>query len=127
MKNQHQAGFTLIEIVIALAIVGVGVLAISNAMSAHTNMAADLETRLMASWVASNHMAEVRFDAKTNKVKTGSRSETYKMGGRSWRSKARIEETDVERVFKVIVEVRDDANPNDKPYARLTSAISDSF
>ncbi len=122
-----QRGFTLIEILIALTIVAVAVLAISNAMSEHTKMAAGLEQRLLASWVASNEMALARHAAKTDKIKTGSRSDTVDMGGWKWRTRTKVEETDVERVFLVTVTVRDAENRDEAPFATLTSAVSDSF
>ena len=124
--KRHQ-GFTLIEIMIALTIVAVAVLAISSALSEHTKMASGLEKRLLAGWVASNQLAVIRHAATVDKVKTGNRSETIEMGGYRWRARAEIAETDVERVFLVTVVVRDDANPKDLPYASLTSAVSDSF
>lgn len=122
-----QSAFTLIEIVIALAIVAVAVLAIGNAMSEHTKTAAGLEQRLLASWVASNEMALLKHGAKADKVKTGSRSNTVEMGGRRWRTRTKVEKTDVENVFLATVTVRDDANRDEAPFATLTSAVSDSF
>jgi general secretion pathway protein I len=126
-RNMKQKGFTLIEIVIALAIVAVATLAIANAMNQHINTAAGLEQRLLASWVASNTLAEVRYEAKIGKVKTGSRSETVELGGRRWKAQLKIKKTEVERVFLVTVEVIDDARREDPPFASLTSAVSDSF
>jgi general secretion pathway protein I len=123
----HSRGFTLIEIVIALAIVAVATLAIATAMNQHVNMAAGLEQRLLASWVASNKLAEIRYQAKLEKVKTGTRSETVELGGRRWRTSAKVEKTEVERVFLVTVEVRDEARREDAPFSVLTSAVSDSF
>ncbi len=90
-------------------------------------MAAGLEQRLLASWVASNEMALARHAAKTDKIKTGSRSDTVDMGGWKWRTRTKVEETEVERVFLVTVTVRDAENRNEAPFATLTSAVSDSF
>lgn len=126
-KVRAQKGFTLIEIMIALTIVSVAVLAISSALSEHTKMASGLEKRLLAGWVASNKIAVIRHQAKIEKVKTGNRSDTVEMGGQRWRTRSKVVKTDVERVFLVTVVVRDDARPKDPPYATLTSAVSDSF
>jgi len=123
--NAH--GFSLIEIIIALAIVSIAVLAISSAMSQHTRAAAGLEQRLVASWVASNEMAKIKHKAKVEKVKTGRRSNTVDMGGRRWRATAQVAETDVERVFLVTVLVRDNDDASGATIATLTSAVSDVF
>lgn len=125
--NVKARGFTLIEIMIALTIVAVAVLAISTALSEHTKMASGLEKRLLAGWVASNQLAEIRHAAKVDRIKSGNRSDTVEMGGHRWRTQSKVEKTDVERVFLVTVEVRDDAQPKELPYASLKSAVSDSF
>lgn len=123
----RERGFTLIEIVIALAIVAVATLAIANAILEHTRTAAGLEQRLLASWVASNKIAEIRHQAKIDKVKTGTKSDTVELGGRKWRTRASITETEVERVFLIEVTVKDDARRSEPAFASLTSAVSDSF
>lgn len=130
MNNKRfplQRGFTLIEIVIALAIVSIAVLAISNAMRANTEMAANLEQRLLASWVASNQMALVRYQSQQGEVKAGTKTETVDMGGRTWRAKVNVKKTQVEKVFLVKIEVIDDANRDQPPLANLVSAITDRF
>ena len=120
-------GFTLIEIVIALAIVAIAVLAIANGMNKHTEVAASLEKRVLASWVASSQLALLRHDAKINKIKTGRTSDIIKMGGHRWRASTTIEKTDVERVFIVKVSIKDDLQIDEPDFASLTSAISDTF
>ena len=122
-----QAGFTLIEIIVALAIVAVAVLAISSALSEHTKATSGLEQRLLASWVASNEMARVRHAAKSEKVKTGRQSDTVEMGNHRWRATTQIQETEVERVFLLTVSVRGEADREGQVMAEITSAVSDAF
>lgn len=119
-------GFTLIEIIIALAIVAIAVLAIANAMNQHTHVASELEKRVVASWVAANVAAEVRHSAKTDRVRTGSSSDIVEMGGHKWRASAHITETDVEQVFLLKVEVKDERARQENDYATLLTAITGS-
>ena len=126
-RGVSAGGFTLIEIVIALAIVAIAVLAIADATNKHTGAATGLEQRVLASWVASSKLAELRHEAKLSKVKTGRKSDVVKMGGHRWRTKVEIDKTDVERVFLVTVSVKDDKQSRGPVFATLTSAISDSF
>jgi len=125
LKINAGRGFTLLEIIIALAIVAIAVLAIAKAMNQHTHVAGELQKRIVASWVAGNVIAELRHKAKTDKVKIGSSSDIVKMGGHRWRARAAIKETDVEKVYLVTVEVKDENERNAKPFATLTSAIND--
>lgn len=127
MSVNTQKGFTLIEIVIALAIVAIGVLAVAEAMNKHTQVAGSLEKRVMASWVAANQIALLSHDAKINRIKEGSSSEVVEMGGHKWRAQSKIRETDVERVFLLTVTVKDERQRQDPAYSTMTTAISDAF
>lgn len=120
-----QSGFTLIEVLVALLIVSLGIVSVITVTSQHVSNISELEARMLASWVASNHIAEIRHDAKLNRIKGSGKTERYKLGGRDWRSRARVEETEVERVFLLTVEVSDDSNIEKKVYARMTSAVTD--
>jgi general secretion pathway protein I len=118
-------GFTLIEIVVSLAIVSFGVVAIIDAMAKHTQVASELEARVVAGWVASNQVARMRYDAQINKLKIGNSSDTVKMGGFTWRTRANVTETEVEQVFLLTVEVKDAQRRDDPPFASVTTALTD--
>ncbi len=109
----------------ALLIVGIGMVAVIDLTSNHIRNITELEKRIIAGWVASNHLAEIRFDAQTERIREGSDSERTKMGGRRWRSRARIIETEVEKVFLVTVIVSDESERDASVYASLTTAITD--
>jgi general secretion pathway protein I len=53
-------GFTLIEVLVALTIFAVGVLATLRAMGVAIGGSDDQRTRLLAGWVAQNRLAEIR-------------------------------------------------------------------
>ena len=131
LRHNHrlntQQGFTLIEIVIALAIVAIGVLSVAEAMNQHTQVAGSLEKRVMASWVASNQIALISHDSKINRIKQGSTSEVVDMGGNKWRAQSKIRKTDIERVFLLTVTVKDERRRQAPPYVTMTTAISDVF
>ncbi len=125
LAAKKQSGFTLIEVLVALLIVSLGIISVIQVTSQHVSNISELEKRMLASWVASNHIAEIRYDAKVNKIRGNGKTERYTMGGRDWRSKARIEETEVERVFLLTVEVSEDSNLEKTIYASMTSAVTD--
>jgi general secretion pathway protein I len=54
------AGFTLIEVLVAVAIVAVALLAALRAAGQGTSQIDELRARLLAGWVAENHLAEQR-------------------------------------------------------------------
>jgi len=51
-------GFTLLEVLIALAILAIAMAAVARASAQMTDSSHELKLRLLASWVADNHMAE---------------------------------------------------------------------
>ena len=53
-------GFTLIEMLIALAILAIALAAVQRAVSGALDNAFALKQRLLASWVADNRLAELR-------------------------------------------------------------------
>ncbi len=53
-------GFTLLEVIIALGIVAVGILAVSRAITGYAETAATLEQRMVANWVATNRLETLR-------------------------------------------------------------------
>ena len=123
MKFKTIQGFTLIEIMVALAIVSIAVLAIANAMNQNAVVLSELEKRLLASWVANNQMELIRYDSRVNRIKEGSKSKVEKMAGLRWRVLSKIEESDVSNVYMLSITVNGDAQSDKAPYASLTTAL----
>lgn len=59
-RNRRQAGFTLVEVLVALAIVSIALLAALRAAGQASNSMGELRARLFAGWVAENLLAEHR-------------------------------------------------------------------
>jgi general secretion pathway protein I len=59
-RNGSRTGFTLIEVLVALAIVSIALLAALRAAGQGTVSVGDLRARLLAGWVAENRFAEHR-------------------------------------------------------------------
>ena len=57
MMNK-QAGFTLLEVLIALAILAIAMAAVARASMQMTDSSNELKRRLLANWVADNRLAE---------------------------------------------------------------------
>jgi len=124
MTPNKQSGFTLIEIIVALVIVAVAILAIGGSMNQNTQITSELEERLLASWVASNKLSEVRYKSNIDRIRTGTKTDVVKMGGHRWKARVKINETDSENVFLVKIQVENDKSRDNKPAASLTTVIA---
>ena len=61
LRSAHrEGGFTLLEILIAIAILGVALVATSRAAHVATDGALESRQRLIATWAAQNRIAELR-------------------------------------------------------------------
>jgi len=74
-------GFTLIEVIVALAIIAIAMGAVMTAVTANVGNAAALKERTIAHWVAMNKMAEMQ---ATQTYPQRSSNDTMEMAGQEW-------------------------------------------
>lgn len=60
MSDRRNAGFTLLEVLVALVIVGTALGASLRAVGSLTQNSADLRASMMATWSAENQLARIR-------------------------------------------------------------------
>lgn len=99
----RQPGFTLLEVMVALAIAALSLGAIAAAVSQMVESATAMEQRTFASWIAQNRIAELRLANVLPEV--GEDSDEVEFANRQWTWRATISETGVERLFRVDVDV----------------------
>ena len=89
-----QRGFTLIEVLVALAIVAIGMAAVLEALTSSANTAVYLQEKTFAEWVALNRLATVRLSGTV--PGTGTSSDKTDYAGRSWEWQQKV--TQVPRI-----------------------------
>ena len=84
-QNKQRAGFTLVEVLVALAIIAIALMAALRAAGQGTSNVGELRSRLLAGWVAENLLAEHR--ARRDWLPLGIQRGTGRQGGLdfSWR------------------------------------------
>ena len=80
-KSGRESGFTLIEVMVALAILAVVAVAASRASSAYLSSVDILRTRTLAHFVAQNAAADLRIQETWL---TANRTQTVNAQGRDW-------------------------------------------
>ena len=81
LKSGRESGFTLIEVMVALAILAVVAVAASRASSAYLSSVDILRTRTLAHFVAQNAAADLRIQETWL---TANRTQTVNAQGRDW-------------------------------------------
>lgn len=98
-------GFTLIEVLVALAIVAIGMAAVLEALTSSANNAMYLQDKTFAEWVALNRVATVRLSGTL--PADGDSNGTSDYAGRSWEWRQKV--TDLEQapgVRRIDIDVR---------------------
>lgn len=104
--NNH-SGFTLLEVLVALLVLGFALAAVIQSVASQADNTAYLRQKTLAHWVAQNRLTEMRIQAAWA---TEEEKDTVEMGGRTWHWRSKIEETpdpDLRRV-EIFVTVSED-------------------
>ena len=96
-------GFTLLEVMVALAVVSLGMLAAFTTITQSTTNAIRLQEKTLANWIALNRLAEMRLEDKF--PDTGRADGDIEFGGTQWRWYTDVDETEVEALRRVDVTV----------------------
>ncbi len=107
-----ERGFTLLEVIVALGIVTVGILAVSKAMSGHANTLLGSEERMIGYWVAANQLEYARI-IKTIPV-AGENHGRVDMADRTWFYREATSPTAEPRLFRVDINVFTDEKEQDQ-------------
>jgi general secretion pathway protein I len=102
-SRRSGSGFTLIEVMVALAIAALSLTGVAAAISQMVDSASSMRERTYASWIAQNKIAELRLANVEPEVSENSGELEY--AGQSWSWRTTISETGVEHLFRVDVAV----------------------
>jgi len=122
------AGFTLIEVLVALAIVALGMAALMAALGSSADSAAYQRDKTLAEWVAINRLEEVRlaFQRPTKGKSDGE----VEMAGLKWRWAQEVVETEVKGILRIDVSVKPTNAPGPKDsgwYTTVSGIVGDAL
>jgi general secretion pathway protein I len=121
MKRQPDAagGFTLVEILIALAVLAIAITAAAHSMGAAVDTTAALRERMLARWVAEDRLAEIELKNEWPALDT--KEGDAEMGGRKFHWIQETGTTPVSRMRRVELSVL--LLGAKAPLARLTGFV----
>ncbi|KZN68869.1 type II secretion system minor pseudopilin GspI [Pseudoalteromonas luteoviolacea] len=109
ISTSRQAGFTLLEVMVAMGICAVAGIAALQATGAHINHMSTIEQQTYAAWVAENQMVMVRAkasDGKWSGKNTDKGDEEF--AGHTWYWSQQVEKTEDPQFVKLTIEVFED-------------------
>ena len=119
--DRGQRGFTLIEVVVAMAIVALGLMAVFRVVNDTVNNASYLRDRTFATWIADNRLAEMRLAGEVPSVDETDGQVDY--AGQAWRWTATVSQTPVENIRRIDVRVRRESDAEDSSLAKVTGFV----
>lgn len=120
VKNRRH-GFTLIEVVVAVAVIAIGMGAVIKTVGTVTRNTALLSERTVAMWVAQNALAEFELDIENNAQEET--EGTQEMAGIEWHWSKTIEDTQDPGVRRVEFQVRQDSDEDSQVFATLVTLL----
>lgn len=103
-RQSKAKGFTLLEVLIAMAIFGYAAVSLVSGMSDYQLMQVTSSQRTLAHWVAMNQLAETRLEKKWPNV--GVTRGTAEMANKTWYWIQTVTKTTEKNLRQVEVEVR---------------------
>lgn len=109
-KRRRSAGFTIMEVLVAMAILAVAGVAVVRSTSEHISAISTLKEVTFSSWVAENRMVELQLDNKW--PPSNNKKGKTEMAGREWHWRQKVEKVNDKSMRQVTVHVF--ANENDE-------------
>lgn len=121
MHGPRCRGFTLVEVVVALAIVAIGMLAVFKTIGDTVNNVSYLRDRTFAAWIADNRITEIRLSGEMPSVDETAGELEY--AGRRWHWLSKVSQTQVEGLRRIDVTVRRDGDAEDSALVSLAGFV----
>jgi general secretion pathway protein I len=122
------AGFTLIEVLVALAVVALGMAALMTALGSSADSASYQRDKTLAEWVALNRVEEVRLAFK--RPTKGKSDGEVEMAGQKWRWGQEVVEAEVKGILRIDVSVKPTNAPGPKDsgwYTTVSGIVGDAL
>jgi general secretion pathway protein I len=114
-------GFTLLEVMIALAVVSIGLVAASSSIAQLTANGVYLRDKTIGHWIAMNKLAELRLAEAAPGV--GESDDEIELGSQTWHWTAKVSETQVESLRRVDLTVARKDKKGERVVAKLAGFI----
>lgn len=119
MPASRARGFTLIEVLMALAVLAIALAAILRTVGQSIDLTVDLRDRALAGWVAQNRLIAHQLQKDWPAAETTDGQ--TEMGGRVWRWREQVSTTPEPALRRIEIEIR--ADRGEQRLARLVGFL----
>ncbi len=110
-RPRIEPGFTLIEVLVALFVIGMGLVAVIAVAARSGEVDSQLQQQTFASWVASNQIERMRLSPKWPAI--GESNGKVTLAGEDWQWKATVVKTQDPDLRRVTISVATSEKPDD--------------
>lgn len=103
-------GFTLVEVLVALAILAIALAAVMRTMGQSIDLTTELRQRTVALWAAEERATRLLLENAWPSIDTT--EGTMEFGNREWRWRERVASTPLEELRRVDIEIRAPGAPD---------------
>lgn len=122
MRIRRAAGFTLVEVLVALAVIAIGLTALMTAISGTASASGYLRLKAQAQWIALNRLVEVR--QSVQKFGTSTDIGELDFANQHWHYDTRYFDTSIATMQRVVVRVwAGNADTKSNPLAEYTGFL----
>lgn len=119
LQRFKEKGFTLIEVIIALAVIAISMAAVINGVGKNVSNASYLREKTLAHWVASNKVAEIQLSNIA--LDADEKSGEATLANLRWEWNVDIDDTDIQDIKRVTVSVQREGG--DTPLATVVAYV----
>ena len=123
MVKKFSLGFTLIEVMLAMAIFSIAGIALLSASDNNIKNLSHLEYKVLANWLASNQLVEVTLD--TTWPPKNNQKGTVEMAGQEWFWLQKVIKTENKDMRSIVIEIRNDEDEK-LPITTMVTFVSKS-
>jgi general secretion pathway protein I len=102
-EHRHRRGFTLIEVLVSVLVLGLALLALTRTAATQVQTFGALRERTLAGWLAEDVLAQTRI--ANHFPATGRSDGQRRYAGRDWHWELDVQSTDVTTIRRLIVRV----------------------
>jgi general secretion pathway protein I len=121
MLDHRSRGFTLVEVVVALAIVAIGMLAVFKTIGDTVHNITDLRDRTFAAWIADNRITVIRISGEMPSV--DETAGELEFAGRRWNWVTNVSQTQVAGLRRIDVSVRREGDAEESALVKLSGFV----